>query len=132
MLPPPAELLFTSAPQDRLSAVLAELGLDAEHWPEWVNPYTCLLVNTGDHRVLIDTGADGLGPDTGKMLRSLGAAGLAPEEVDLIVFTHAHFDHIGGNTDAQGKSSLPERPLGHGRNRVAVLDGRRGRARLAR
>jgi glyoxylase-like metal-dependent hydrolase (beta-lactamase superfamily II) len=59
-----------------------------------VNAY---LVNTGDKIVLVDTGTAGLfGPTAGRVLANLKAAGYAPEQVDEIVITHMHGDHIGG------------------------------------
>ncbi|RZJ13214.1 MAG: MBL fold metallo-hydrolase [Rubrivivax sp.] len=59
-----------------------------------VNAY---LVNTGSKVVLVDTGTAGLfGPTAGRVLANLKAAGYAPEQVDEIVITHMHGDHIGG------------------------------------
>lgn len=59
-----------------------------------VNAY---LVNTGAKIVLVDAGAASLfGPTLGRLLASLKAAGYAPEQVDEIVITHMHGDHIGG------------------------------------
>ncbi|HET6433577.1 MBL fold metallo-hydrolase [Dyella sp.] len=59
-----------------------------------VNAY---LINTGDKLVLIDTGAGTLfGPTLGKLLDSLRASGYQPEQVDEIVITHMHPDHVGG------------------------------------
>lgn len=60
--------------------------------------YTATLVNTGRELVLFDTGngpprrAAGLG----RLRERLGDAGYAPEEVDVVVITHCHPDHIGG------------------------------------
>lgn len=59
-----------------------------------INAY---LVNTGGKLVLVDTGTAGLfGPTAGRVLANLKAAGYAPEQVDEIVITHMHGDHIGG------------------------------------
>ena len=59
-----------------------------------VNAY---LVNTGGKIVLVDTGTAGLfGPTAGRVLANLKSAGYAPEQVDEIVITHMHGDHIGG------------------------------------
>lgn len=55
------------------------------------------LVNTGSQLVLIDTGAATLfGPTLGKLLTNLQASGYRPEQVDMILITHMHPDHIGG------------------------------------
>ena len=59
-----------------------------------VNGY---LVNTGSKLVLIDAGAAGLfGPTMGRLLGNLRAAGYTPEQVDAVLITHLHPDHVGG------------------------------------
>jgi glyoxylase-like metal-dependent hydrolase (beta-lactamase superfamily II) len=59
-----------------------------------VNAY---LVNTGTKLVLVDAGAASMfGPTLGRLLAHLKAAGYTPEQVDEIVITHMHGDHIGG------------------------------------
>ncbi len=69
VFPLPPSFLFVNAPRQRLEQVLREHNLQEEQWVEWMSPYICLVVDTGKHLVLVDTGADGLGPDTGKLLR---------------------------------------------------------------
>jgi glyoxylase-like metal-dependent hydrolase (beta-lactamase superfamily II) len=100
--PPPATFLFPNAPQRQLKLALREHNLEPEQWTGWISPYICLTVDTGKHRVLVDTGADGLDPNTGRLLHNLRTARITPEEIDTVVLTHGHPDHIGGNTDAQG------------------------------
>ncbi len=59
-----------------------------------VNAY---LINTGSKLVLVDTGAAGLfGPTLGKLMASLKAAGYQPEQIDDVMITHLHPDHVGG------------------------------------
>jgi glyoxylase-like metal-dependent hydrolase (beta-lactamase superfamily II) len=65
------------------------------------------LINTGTKLVLVDTGAAGLfGPTTGKFLTNLKAAGYTPEQIDDVVITHMHGDHIGGLV-TNGKRTFP-------------------------
>jgi glyoxylase-like metal-dependent hydrolase (beta-lactamase superfamily II) len=65
------------------------------------------LVNTGDKLVLIDTGAGALfGPTLGKLVQNLKAAGYQPEQVDEIIITHMHPDHVGG-LSANGQRVFP-------------------------
>jgi glyoxylase-like metal-dependent hydrolase (beta-lactamase superfamily II) len=55
------------------------------------------LVNTGDRLVLIDAGAGTLfGPTLGKLVDQIRSAGYQPEQVDEILITHMHPDHVGG------------------------------------
>ena len=105
--PPPPTLLFANAPQEPLTEALAGHGLDADRWQAMTTPYTCLLVDTGQHLVLVDTGAGDLAPTTGRLVRNLERAGIAPGDIDLVLLTHAHPDHVGGNTDAQGRPAYP-------------------------
>ena len=49
------------------------------------------VVNTGSELVLFDTGLNGAG-----IAGALGAAGYSPEQIDVVVITHMHGDHIGG------------------------------------
>jgi glyoxylase-like metal-dependent hydrolase (beta-lactamase superfamily II) len=105
--PPPATFLFANAPKERLEPVLREHNLQPEQWLEWTSPYICLAVNTGKHQVLVDTGAGGLAPSTGKLVQNLKAVGIAPEHIDTVILTHGHPDHIGGNTDSEGKLTFP-------------------------
>ncbi|MDY6918394.1 MAG: MBL fold metallo-hydrolase [Chloroflexota bacterium] len=106
--PPPSVLLFSNATRERLEPVLRNHDLHFEQWAEWVSPYICLVVNTGEHQVLVDTGAGDLAPSTGKLLRNLQAARIAPEDIDTVIITHGHPDHIGGNTDSEGRPSFPD------------------------
>ncbi|MDY6959658.1 MAG: MBL fold metallo-hydrolase [Halobacteriota archaeon] len=108
IFPPPATFLFVNAPREGLEEALREHNLQPEKWEEWVSPYICMVVNTGEHQVLVDTGADGLGPNTGKILQNLDARGIVPEDIDTVIITHGHPDHIGGNTDTEGKPAFPK------------------------
>ncbi|WP_425088368.1 MBL fold metallo-hydrolase [Stappia sp.] len=55
--------------------------------------FTPVVVNTGSELVLFDTG---LGGDAGSLTQQLAAAGYTPEQIDIVVITHMHPDHIGG------------------------------------
>ena len=65
--------------------------------------FTALLVNTGSKLILIDTGTAGqLGPTTGHMATALAAAGVQPAQIDTILISHFHPDHINGIKDKEG------------------------------
>ncbi|MFK7941728.1 MAG: MBL fold metallo-hydrolase [Paracoccaceae bacterium] len=60
--------------------------------------FTQTVVNTGNQVILFDAGngAGRRGKGAGLMRERLAAAGIAPEQVDIVALTHFHPDHIGG------------------------------------
>jgi glyoxylase-like metal-dependent hydrolase (beta-lactamase superfamily II) len=67
------------------------------------------LVNAGKQLILVDAGAGTWygGGALGHLVDSLRSAGYAPEEVDRVLVTHLHSDHIGGLTTQDGKRVFP-------------------------
>ncbi|HEX8814901.1 MAG TPA: MBL fold metallo-hydrolase [Terriglobales bacterium] len=69
-----------------------------------------IVVRTGDKTVLIETGIGNRLPEKmakiygqpAKLLDNLSAAGVAPEDIDIVINTHLHFDHCGWNMMEQG------------------------------
>jgi len=79
-----------------------EQALDVAFMPhdKLETPFTTLIVNTGKRLVLLDTGTGGqIAPTAGMIADNLAAAGIAPKDVDQIVISHFHPDHINGIKD---------------------------------
>ena len=66
-------------------------------------PYTYLYVNTGQQKILVDTGAGNLFTTTGRLLHNMEKAGIPPESIDSIFISHAHPDHVGGVLNSKGE-----------------------------
>ncbi|MEZ7812249.1 MAG: MBL fold metallo-hydrolase [Paracoccaceae bacterium] len=62
------------------------------------NTYTPTVLSMAGQVVLFDTGFGAMGRDNhaGNLRRRLGVAGYAPEDIDVVAFTHCHTDHIAG------------------------------------
>jgi len=70
-------------------------------------PVNAYLVNTGDNLVLVDVGAsDCMTPELGTLSDNLRASGYRPEQVDTILLTHLHPDHVCG-LSRDGKALYP-------------------------
>jgi glyoxylase-like metal-dependent hydrolase (beta-lactamase superfamily II) len=97
----PKELLTNTTPA-HVGEMLAR-SFEDDSVPTSVNAY---LINTGSKLILVDTGAAKLfGPTLGNLLANLAAAGYRPEQVDAILITHMHPDHVGGLM-AEGKMAF--------------------------
>jgi glyoxylase-like metal-dependent hydrolase (beta-lactamase superfamily II) len=65
-----------------------------------------LLVRTGEKNILIETGIGNklsekmarIYGQPARLLENLRAAGVAPEDIDIVINSHLHFDHCGWNT----------------------------------
>ncbi|MEM7801046.1 MAG: MBL fold metallo-hydrolase, partial [Chloroflexota bacterium] len=81
---------------------------DPTGWESEVN-VNCLLIDTGSRRILFDVGigSPALYPQSGYLRDSLRAAGVEAEEVDSVIFTHGHWDHVAGLADAEGSLLFP-------------------------
>jgi glyoxylase-like metal-dependent hydrolase (beta-lactamase superfamily II) len=98
--------LLKNASDAEIQALLARQFIDNPHkLPAPVNAY---LVNTGRMLILFDTGGGSLcGPAMGNLPKNLKAAGYRPEQVDAVLLTHLHPDHLGGLLGADGKPAFP-------------------------
>ena len=67
------------------------------------------LVHTGKRLILVDAGAGTWwgGAALGRLAGSLRSAGYTPEEVNIVLVTHLHSDHVGGLTTQDGKRVFP-------------------------
>lgn len=84
----PQKTFGTNVRAEDFATVARDAFLPADRWQSYFTP---VLVSTPQGRVLFDTGlsADGL-------LRALTAAGHTPDDIDTVVLTHMHGDHVNG------------------------------------
>lgn len=95
------------------NAPLAEVQelLRSQNLPtEYVDvPYTAFLIVAGNRRVLIDTGFADNGPaTTGRLQANLNAAGFTVNDIDTVVISHHHGDHINGLRSKAGQLVFPK------------------------
>lgn len=94
--------LLKGASARDIQSLVARMFQDSTHGIQTaVNGF---LVHTGDRLILVDTGAAAcFGPTLGNMVQNLKAAGYQPEQVDAVLLTHLHPDHVCGLAGPDGK-----------------------------
>lgn len=94
--------LLKNSNEKEIRHLLARMFVKGPAVQTAVNAY---LINTGSKLVLVDAGAAQLfGPGLGNIASNLKAAGYSPEQVDTVLLTHLHGDHVNGLIDAEGKA----------------------------
>jgi glyoxylase-like metal-dependent hydrolase (beta-lactamase superfamily II) len=97
---PLGEEFVKNAPLAEVRALLQSQGLPTEYIDI---PFTPFLVIAGGRRILMDTGfGEHGGPTTGKLLDQMRAVGVQPGDIDTVLSTHYHGDHIGGLRNKAG------------------------------
>jgi glyoxylase-like metal-dependent hydrolase (beta-lactamase superfamily II) len=76
------------------------------------------LVEDGSQRILIDAGPAGSLGQTGRLPQALAARGVSPGQIDAVIVTHMHQDHLGGLV-AGGQRAFPEAEVYVDRREVA-------------
>lgn len=91
--------LLQGMSQGQIRALLARRSIET---PGVQTAFNAFLVNTGKQLILVDTGAGQcIGATAGQLSANMQAAGYKPEQVDAILLTHLHLDHVCGLVDGQ-------------------------------
>lgn len=77
-----------------------------------------LLIRTGRHNVLVETGigsklsekSQSIYRNRALLMKNFEAAGVSPDEIDIVINTHLHFDHCGWNTRLVNGVAAPTFP----------------------
>ena len=80
----------------------------------WRSAYRCFLLRTPAATLLLDTGMGPAGSPLaavfgmgGRLQDELAAEGVAPEDVDVVVLSHLHPDHVGGSLRDGARLAFP-------------------------
>jgi glyoxylase-like metal-dependent hydrolase (beta-lactamase superfamily II) len=93
--------LLKGLSQSQIRALLARRSIET---PGVQTAFNAFLVNTGKQLILVDTGAGQcIGATAGMLSDNMKAAGYEPSQVDAILLTHLHLDHVCGLVDAEQK-----------------------------
>ena len=98
---------FVGVPKEEVKKMLTDNFLSADNV---VLEQNSPIVNMGDKLVLFDTGmgtSKAFGPTTGRQQKSMAEAGIKPGDIDAVVCSHAHIDHIGGIVGSDDKPLFP-------------------------
>ncbi|MBN9064504.1 MAG: MBL fold metallo-hydrolase, partial [Rhizobiales bacterium] len=90
----PLEGFIRNAKLEDVQKAMGAAGLSTERLPL---TFTSLVINTGAKLIVIDTGNGNSGaPTSGRWMENFKAAGFSPDQIDTILISHFHGDHING------------------------------------
>jgi glyoxylase-like metal-dependent hydrolase (beta-lactamase superfamily II) len=99
------DFIFPDVPASSVLKLLEQLNLPATCKFE----ITPLLIKTPKHNILVDTGIGaGGGPNRGMLINNLKELSLSVEDIDTVILTHGHLDHVGGNVNSNNKPNFPK------------------------
>lgn len=101
----PPTVYANDAPEAELQEVLRRAFLPTDHMTLQLNT---LLLEVGGRRILLEAGAGAtMGPNAGGVFDNLAVVGLGAGDIDTIVVSHTHPDHVGNLRNSEGKKAFP-------------------------
>jgi glyoxylase-like metal-dependent hydrolase (beta-lactamase superfamily II) len=101
----PPRVYASNAPEAELQEVLKRAFLPLDRLTLNLNT---LLIETNRRRILLEAGAgQTMGPQGGRIFENLAAIGLRPKDIDVVVVSHTHPDHVGNLRTADGGKAFP-------------------------
>lgn len=101
----PPRVYASDAPEQELQEVLRHAFLPTDRLTLNLNT---LLIETNGRRILLEAGAgQTMGPQGGRLFENLAAIGLRPEDIDVVVISHTHPDHVGNLRTIDGGKAFP-------------------------
>lgn len=95
-----------NAPLEDVEAALAAAGLPTDHV---TNSFTPFVLIADDRHILFDAGFADTGPEgTGLLHENMAAAGIDPGQIETVVMSHLHGDHISGLRRSDGTLVYPD------------------------
>jgi glyoxylase-like metal-dependent hydrolase (beta-lactamase superfamily II) len=95
-----------NAPLEQVQELLKSQNLPTEYIDV---PFTAFLIVSGKRRILMDSGfSDNGAPTTGRLMANLNAAGFKSDDIDTVVISHYHGDHINGIRNKAGQLVFPK------------------------
>jgi glyoxylase-like metal-dependent hydrolase (beta-lactamase superfamily II) len=97
---------FIGPTSQELGQMMTDLFLPTDNV---VLDQNALVINTGDKLALFETGMSSVkrSKDMGRLTQNLKAAGIDPKDIDFVIPTHTHIDHIGGILAEDGSQNFP-------------------------